>query len=61
MHIERPSETHASIVPLAPGGKGIALESEKDSASRSDRLMFDPRVASGTVAADALMLHLKGL
>jgi hypothetical protein len=50
MHIERPSETHAGIAPW-PHEERHCLESKKDSAPRSDRLMFDQRVACGNASA----------
>jgi hypothetical protein len=43
MHIERPSETHAGIVPWRYEERHC-LECKKDSAPRSDRLMFDQSV-----------------
>jgi hypothetical protein len=45
MHIERPSETHARVVPLAPG-QGHCPESRKAFDFVPDRLTINPRVAS---------------
>jgi hypothetical protein len=44
MHIERPSETHAGIIPMAPRGKALFWHPKKILRLGSDRLMFDQSV-----------------